>query len=209
MPSLLAEFEQRVSTVLQLAEIGEVIRARADEGSYARRALYPARLEALYEMAFLRIFANWESFLEGSFIRYLCGYAGSSGPLNLINPPYRTLLHAETAVLGGQDYVSWSKPASVVRRSQRFIRLGVHEVVVASTQARLEWFAAVRHRVAHQSSFSKQQFDTATMGLVGRRYAGASPGRFLRDWNRSTVPQERWIDSIGAELKGLARQIVP
>ena len=201
--------EERVTAALNLAEAGEVIRSSAPVGSVARRELYPSRLEALYEMTLLRMFSSWEAFLEGSFLRYLCGYANSSGPLTLLQPRCLTMPDAEAAVLGNQDYVSWAKPTSIIRRSQRFFNLGLHETVVGSNQARLEWFASIRHRVAHDSDFSRQRFDAATMGLVGRRYPGASPGRFLRDWNRSVVPAERWIQTVGAELRSLAGQVVP
>jgi hypothetical protein len=201
--------EDRVGAALTLAEVGEAIRSSAAKGSMAKRELYPARLEALYEMTLLRMFSTWEAFLEATFLRYLCGYASSSGPMALLQPRHPTMLSAEVSLLGNQDFLSWSKPISVVRRSQRFFASGLHEIVIGSHQARLEWFAAIRHRVAHDSSFSRQQFDAATMGLVGRRYPGSSPGRFLRDWNRVVVPPERWIQTIGAELKDLSRQIAP
>lgn len=56
---------------------------------------------------------------------------------------------------------------------------------------------------------TRAQFNTSSMQLAGRRYAGAAAGRFLRDWVASTVPQQRWIDLISKELASLSRQIAP
>jgi hypothetical protein len=209
MPPLAAQFAQQVDKALLIAEIGERIRISSPRGSIAWRELHPARLEVLYEMAYLRIFMLWESYLEESFLRYLCGYSTTVGLASLINPPQKTLAAARTAMLGGRPFVSWSQPTSVEALCRRFINNGLHELVVKSNRARLEWFTCVRNRVAHGSTHSKSQFDIATMGLLGRRYPGASPGRFLRDWVFGVSPVERWIQSIATEFKNLAAQIVP
>jgi len=209
MPPLAAQFAQQVDKALVIAEIGERIRISSPRGSIAWRELHPARLEVLYEMAYLRIFILWESFLEESFLRYLCGYSTTVGLANLINPPQKTLAAARATLLGGRPYVSWSQPTSIEGLCRRFINNGLHELVIKSNRARLEWFTWVRNRVAHGSAHSKSQFDIATMGLLGRRYPGASPGRFLRDWVFGVSPVERWIQSIATELKNLAAQIVP
>jgi hypothetical protein len=209
MPPLAVQFAQQVDKALLIAEIGERIRISSPRGSIAWRELYPARLEVLYEMAYLRIFILWESFLEESFLRYLCGYSTTIGLTRLINPPQKNLAAARAIMLGGRSYVSWSQPVSVEGLCRRFINNGLHELVVKSNRARLEWLTAVRNRVAHGSAHSKSQFDIATMGLLGRRYPGASPGRFLRDWASGVSPVERWIQSIATELKNLAAQIVP
>jgi hypothetical protein len=76
-----------------------------------------------------------------------------------------------------------------------------------SSAARLAMFAAIRHRVAHGQDDAKQKFNQATMFLCGRRYRGARPGSFLRDWDTSSQPNRRWLEVISLELANLARQI--
>jgi hypothetical protein len=95
MPPLAAQFAQQVDKALLIAEIGERIRISSPRGSVAWRELHPARLEVLYEMAYLRIFMLWESYLEESFLRYLCGYSTTVGLASLINPPQKTLAPRE------------------------------------------------------------------------------------------------------------------
>ncbi len=209
MPPLSSEFAKQVDRALSLAQAGETIRAASPKGSVAWDELRPARLEALYEMAYLRVFVEWEVFLEESFVRYLSGYATSTGPAQLLNPPCRTLNDSRTAMLGGRDFVTWANPVAVERLCRSFINNGAHELVVRSNRNRLTWFASVRHRVAHGSAHAKREFDIATMGLAGRRYRGSSPGSFLRDWTPGVSPPERWLQSIGTEFKNLAFQIIP
>jgi hypothetical protein len=209
MPPLAAQFAQQVDKALLIAEIGERIRISSPRDSIAWRELHPVRLEVLYEMAYLRIFILWESFLEESFLRYVCGYSTTIGLASLINPPEKTLAAARATMLGGRPYVSWSQPTSIEGLCRRFINNGIHELVIKSNRARLDWFTSIRNRVAHGSAHSKSQFDIATMSLVGRRYPGASAGRLLRDWVLAISPLERWLQSIATELKNLASQIVP
>jgi hypothetical protein len=209
MPALASDFQRRVDQALQLAKAGEIVRAVSPPRTTLWSLWYTARLEALYEMAFLRIFIEWEVFLEEAFLRYLCGYASRIGPVNLLHPPFRTLADARNALLGGHDYLSWARPTTIQQRARAYVIGGTHELVIASAATRLEWFAAIRHRVAHASAFARSQLDLATVQLNGRRYRGASAGRFLRDWNTSRPVPERWIHTIASELKGFAKQIVP
>ena len=209
MPPLASQFAKDVDLALTLAQVGEIILAAAGKRSVAWRELRPARLEALYEAAYLRIFISWELFLEESFVRCLCGYASAAGPASLRQQACRTINDGRSAVLSGHPFVSWADPLKVEQRSQAFIQNGLHELVVRASIARLQAFAAIRHRIAHGSAHARRQFDIATMRLAGRRYRGASPGRFLRDWNHQAVPPDRWIQTVGGELKNLALQILP
>ncbi len=209
LPPLEVQFATEVDHALGLANAVERIRADSLLGSFARKELPMARLEAIYEIAYLRIFLLWEDFLEQSFLRYLCGYASSTSVPNLINPKCKTIADAEKAVLGTRDYVSWATPAHVTRRSQAQIVNGPHQLVIASNLARLEAFVSIRNRVAHSSAFARQQFDAATIALVGRRYPSASAGRFLRDTAVAHPVPERWLQHIAAEPKSLAQQVCP
>jgi hypothetical protein len=81
--------------------------------------------------------------------------------------------------------------------------------VCQSNLARLEAFAAIRHRIAHGQDDAKTKFDAATMLLAGKRYYGSRPGSFLREFDASLTPSRRWIEIISNELVGLISQIVP
>jgi len=167
------------------------------------------RLEALYETAYLRIFLLWEDFLEQSFLRYLCGYHSSIGPVALRGKVFSTISLAEAAVLGGYDFVSWANPHKVAARSSKFITSGLHEAVLNSNISRLEAFNSVRNRIAHPSKYARRQFDSATVMLAGSRFAASSAGKFLRCIAVPAPAPAPWLHHIASELKSLARQICP
>ena len=208
MPPLDSEFGRLVDRAVGLAQAGEVLFNAYPTSSLVREELTLHRLEALYEMAFLRIFLSWESFLEESFLRYLCGYNTKTGITpSLTGPSAKTLSDASLTLLDGAPFISWTRPNAIVTRCQKFVTSGSHENVILSSTARLNDFADVRNRIAHRSTFARDAFEDATTRLAGRRYRGNSAGRFLRDAVPTSAPQERWLNSIGTELKNLSSQI--
>jgi hypothetical protein len=212
MPALAAEFRATAKSAVGLPEAGETVREVGGQGTIVRRELTPLRLMALYEMAYLRMFVAWESFLEETFLRTMCGYesaqyipifkSGQSRQPNL-KDAFQALLFP------GQDYLLWHNPKRIKRWAESWFDQGPHELVIASNLSRLEWLGAIRHRIAHGSKDARTKMDKATTGLAGRRYAGSSPGRFLRSWNEASQPRERWLYTIRSELSGLAGQISP
>jgi hypothetical protein len=208
MPPLERDFSHEADKAIRLAYAGERIRAESPATSVARKQLTIQRIEALYETAFLRIFLRWEDFLEQAFLRYLCGFQSSLGPVLLLNPPHRTIGDAETAVLARQPFVSWADPNAVIKRCGRHMKPGTfYETVISSDLARLIAFKAVRNRIAHSSSFARDQFDIATRSLALRAYPGSSPGRFLRDKAIVTPAPKSWLEVASEELASLAAQI--
>jgi hypothetical protein len=207
MPRLDVAFSNEVNRAVGLAEAGVRIRAAFPANSIARRELNIARLEALYEVSFLRVFLVWETFLEQTFYRYLCGHQSALGACTLINPAHATIAAAEAAVLAGHDFVSWANPTKVVTRAQGLMTGSFHEVVLLSDLTRLGHFTAVRNRVAHPSEFARNEFDTATRALALRRYPGSSAGRFLRDRAVAAPIPKTWLEEIADELTALAHQI--
>jgi hypothetical protein len=211
MPNLTGNLQAEVNRALALAEAGETVRAHLHANSQLNREITVQRLQLIYEMAFLHIFVHWEVFLEESFVRYLCGYAGPLGPQVLVQGTFeRTITSARLRLLGGQQYILWHSAQGVQSRGQKYFVGGLHENVVASGRPRLEWFAAVRHYIAHKNSDARLKFDQACMSLCGRRYPGSRPGAFLRTVAVTTSgPPQRWLEIIGQELARLAGQIVP
>jgi hypothetical protein len=173
-----------------------------------RREWTETKVEALYELGFLRIFVAWETLLEVSFYRYLCGYKSRFGMATTTGPYCRDIAAAEAAVLGGRRYRPWCDTATILTRCKTFIATGRHELVIARNSARLEQIAMIRHRIAHHQEDARSRFDAATMAIAHRRYPRSRPGKFLRDHNRSALPAVRWINQIVGDLTTYASQIV-
>jgi hypothetical protein len=157
----------------------------------------------------LRIFVAWEDFQESVFVRFLCGYQTRSlHTATLLQPRCCDIADAATVMLMGQNYFLWHNPDRVINKSRQFFVLGRHESVISSALTRLKWFGAIRHRIAHGQDDAVRNFDVATMGLCGRRFRGASPAAFLRDWDINAPNRSRWIETVSCELHSLACQIV-
>jgi hypothetical protein len=209
MPQLAAHFARRVSEALALAKAGDLA-AAARQGDPLRDEWHVTRVELLYELAYLRIFIEWELFLEQTFLRYLCGYLSRGGQIfSPVSGSFcATLQAAEGTLLAGRPFALWHDPLRIINRARQFLTNCPHESVIGSHAARLVDLAAVRHRIVHGQSDAKQKFDLATLNLAGRRYRGARPGRFLRDWDNSGTTIRRWLSALGLELGNLAQQIV-
>src|SRR5687767_186428 len=102
MPALAGSFLKSIGKSSGLVLAGESARVLLTAPGTQRINL--ARLEMLYEMAFLRVFLAWETFLEESFIRYMTGYAHRMGtePVPAGTSYYTTISAAKAAILGGQ-----------------------------------------------------------------------------------------------------------
>jgi hypothetical protein len=210
MPRLDLVFSGKAARALEIARVGESIRTSSGVSSIAYRELYPARLEELYELAYLKVFISWEGFLEDSFLRYMCGYQSNLGQATMKGgiPYYNSLARAETALLAGHQYTLWANPQVVLSRVCKHVLNGSHESVIAASQASLTNFAAIRHRIAHGQADARNKFDQATMAIAGRRYAGARAGKFLRDWDSSLNPPVRRLESITRSLGAYASSIL-
>jgi hypothetical protein len=212
MPAFATKFSKTVDRAVAIARAGELIRANSEQGDVGYSQLPVARLEALYELAYLRIFLGWEIFLEETFLRMMCGYESQQYVPTLAagKTSQGRLRDAKLALYGGRDFLLWHNPGAIERRAHEWFDNGVHEQVIQSNQARLQWLASVRHRIAHGSEDARKKMNEASMGLAGRRYPAASAGRFLRDWTRTDpLFQERRLVSVATELAGMARQIAP
>jgi hypothetical protein len=210
VPRLDTQLAADIGRAVGLAHAGELIRTAAISNPVVARELHPARLEYLYEVAYLQVFIRWEQFLEATFLRYLCGR-----PSRLTVPimcpgvaSITSLSRANAEILGNHDYLLWHNPWTVVNRVKKYLVGSTHETVLMSNAARINHMANIRHRVAHGQADARSKFDSATMDLAGKRYPGARPGRFLRDWNRNTAPPTRWLHLLSSELASLASQIV-
>lgn len=209
LPPLADELSQQISYAENFVVRLESAAIHLRQIGVASPTINVPALELAYELAYLRVFVAWESFLEQVFIRLLCGYTHSRGQEPLVaNVAYeKTIEDATRQLLGNRDFLLWHNPTQVVQRAQRFFANGQFELVVASSAARVDGFSAIRHRIVHSQEHAKTRFDAVTMRLSARRYRGGRPGRFLRDWVSGQVPQTRWLSFISNELLSLARQI--
>ena len=143
LPKFDRQFAEEVSIALALTTSVEQARLVKNAGKHL---LSIPQTELVYELAFLRIFLSWETLLEATLLRLMCGYRISGGPEPLAQGRayYTQLTTAEAALLGRQRYQLWHNPNQVVRRAQYFFLNSRYEITLSSARSRLEHLAAVR-----------------------------------------------------------------
>jgi hypothetical protein len=210
MAALDADFTKYVDESLKIIASTEVLWLTAPPASVVRKQLKVPQLEALYEAVYLRVFSAWESFVEDVLVRFMSGYETSTyAPV--LTPGWqhpRTVKDARTALYGTRPYVLWHNPASSANRISRYMSGSPLEATLRSQQARLEIFAAIRHRIAHDSDDARTNFKMAAMSLAGSQYDG-HPGRLLRAPDLSDpLNQSKWILRISTNLTAAAHLIL-
>jgi len=201
-PALDVAFGERVDETLRSVAATETLWLTAPPASDIRTRLKVSQLEALYEAAYLRIFSAWEAFLEDVLTRLMAGYRTSShSPM----PPHGKALEksvklAQVSLYRGRAYLLWHDPRAVADRAGRHVVSSPLEAVIRSEQSRLEIFASIRHKIAHDSDDAKRRFRIAAVALCGNTFSGR-PGKLLRGADLSDpLNQPKWIRVISYEL---------
>jgi hypothetical protein len=210
MPRYDLTFQQEVDGLLALVDASEALRDDPTHGRSNRTRLTLARLQAIYELAYLKMFTRWEVFLECALLRYLCGYQSRHGrPAIHSQPTYFPTIATATAALmrPGHTYLLWHNPQYAITRSHNHLTACPVENILAAATAQITDCSNIRHHIAHAQDDARAKFDIATMNFAGRRYPGSYPGLFLRDVNNAVNPPVRYIRHLAQFLCALASQI--
>lgn len=189
--------------------MAERLRVHPQAGAHNRTDLTVHRVCLVYELAYLRAFNQWESFLEETLLRYLCGYSLAGVVSRPLLVHSATLTAARTLLYGNFQYLLWHNPTTAAQRAQNHLHMSNYENVLTVSAQIVSDYADIRHRVAHDQTDAKQKFDVITMNLVGRRFPGSRPGLFLRTKTYFNHQNMRWLERICAELGGIAKQLAP
>jgi hypothetical protein len=209
MPRYDLTFQQEVDGLLTLVDASEALRDDPAHGRSNRTRLTLARLQAIYELAYLKMFTRWEVFLECALLRYLCGYQSRHGwPAIHSRPTYfPTIADADAALKQGRSYLLWHNPQQVIPRSQNHLTACPVETILSAGTAQITACSNIRHHIAHAQADARIKFDTATMNFAAQRYPGSNAGLFLRDMNNAVNPPVRYIRHLAQLLCALASQI--
>lgn len=175
-----------------------------------RRSLKKPQMEALYESAFLRIFASWEVFQEDATIRMMAG-AGTSTYKPVAasgSSKYSTMKAARAALYNNRSYLLWHNPDGVIKRVAKVLDGSPLETELTSNKSKLEHYGNIRHSIAHGSDDAVAKFKAASQYLTGVTHKG-SPGKFLRSQDvTDTMNMRRWIFVITTDLQHIASKCI-
>lgn len=164
-------------------------------------------MEFVTEMAFLA----WETFLEESFILYLCGKPSPSGkkPKRFANPPSRKVAE-QLVVTKGRDYADWTDVGKIIKRAEHFFGNGEpYSAALRSHQSRLQDIKILRNAIAHSSSYSWEQFQVLIRQEFGTYPPTLNIGRFLSMTVPGSSPPISFLEHYVVSFRIVANIIVP
>lgn len=206
----LTKFEDDCAQTLNWLGATEALWMAAPPTTQVRRNLKAPQMEALYEAAFLRIFAAWEVFQEDATVRLMAG-AASPTYQPKAQPGYslhRSLKAARSALYGNSPFLLWHNPPKSIQRISKFLDGAPIEVELTNSQNRLQHLGNIRHRVAHSSEDADAKFKTAALHITGVAFNG-SPGKLLRAHDvTDPLNLKRWVFVITNELLDIAARCV-
>ena len=202
---VLDQFRRTVRDCLRLADDARRLSA-AGTGPH----ISTTQRDSMIELAFLRGFLAWESFLEESFILHMLGKRPRRGraPVRYVLPPNRKL--ALELAASGLDYAKWENAAAVATRATRFFRNGrPYTEPLRGKQNTLNDAKTLRNAVAHRSEAARRKFEALARNELG----GVLPprltvGGFLERTRPQSVPPESFLEYYLGTLRLVAEEIV-
>ena len=163
----------------------------------------------MIELAFLRAFLAWESFLEETFILFMLGSTpvGGKAPTRYVTPPNRPL--ARDLVAEGRPFPKWNTE-EVRRRASRFFRGGKpFEPALKASQQTLQDLNTIRNAVAHDSEDSWDRFKSLVRRELKTLPLGLSVGKYLDTTRPGINPpityMEHYLQTVVVVAEKIAR----
>lgn len=168
------------------------------------------RRDAIVELAYLRGFLAWETFLEEAFILYLLGKTPPKGrtPVRYAMPPTRQAAHEMVAE--GHHFAKWEVASDVSNRAERFFRDGgTFGKNLRAHQSLLENTTVIRNAVAHRSARARQRFESLVRHQLGSLPSKATVGSYLNTTVSGSTPPESFLEFYLGRMEIIGSLIVP
>lgn len=169
------------------------------------------RRDSMTELAFLRAFLAWETFVEGSFILYLTGQKPPRGraPRRYAYPPdHKTA--TKWVVPEGRSYAKWTAAELVSGRAERFFHGGgPYTPVLRGNQNVLREAGIIRNAIAHDSVSTRQKFENLAREKLGVLPPNLTVGGFLSTAVPMNTPPISFLEFYVGKIEFAARRIAP
>jgi hypothetical protein len=187
-----AQFARRIDSAEKLVKA--VRRLPAAKATGQGNSLHVKHVYKVVELAFMDICAQWEDFVEDSFLRYLTGArpkTGSAPKLRLSK--CSDLKHAYQVLSGkphfnpGSEYLTWTDSSVLASRAKVFFEKGEpYATAVGKCKSELERAFKLRNRIAHSSAKCIKEFKASANHYLapGKVKQGYRVGELL------TAPQQ-------------------
>lgn len=200
-----------------LKELGSSVEltARADIWHNKLQHLKPARFKRehffqIVELAFLKSFLTWESFLEEAFTLYLMGEQSPGGykPIRYATPLNRQ--HAADLLLAEARHTDWTAADKVVERANRFFKHGMpFASVIGPRKHLLNTVKTIRNAITHASDQADDKFRTIVRNELTYYPQGMVPGSFLMTIKPNLAPPKSYFQVYTENIQLMVETIFP
>jgi hypothetical protein len=163
-----------------IAQTNSFISMAYEQDSDGNDIFDSTKKEFVITSAFLKMFIYWESFIEGSFSKYLTGELSTDGTgvACYIFPNDRG--HALKILIGTQKYVDWANHEIVRRLANLYLENGnPFASNIASISSELSDLKTVRNAAAHLSSTTRHQLDALSTRVLNRNMINTDVATFM------------------------------
>lgn len=166
--------------------------------------------ESLIEHSFLKVYIEWETFLEDSFKSFLLGRKTNSGYKveRFVKP--RDSKHANDLIASKwtNRYEIWNS-IEVGKRADLFFKKSNYQNAFLSIKTQLDEMSKIRNHIAHNSKITKQEFEQVVRNRLqgGTVPQNISVGKFLLNVN--PILHKSIYDWYIDSLLGASGLIVP
>lgn len=138
--------------------------------------------DMLIEQIVVKLFSEWERFLENTFICYMLGEKSSKGvaPVRYAMP--LDFDHAYRLIQNVNQYPDWSDIGKVLTNANNFFEQGGAFSILNTMKSDLNALKKLRNAIAHTSYRARKDFENLVQGKVGYLPEGITPAGFLVDY---------------------------
>ena len=181
--SHLRYLEQTRSKMERLASTGYIVRRD---------------IEQVYLGLFIDAMTSFESLIEKLFVGILVGKIKPRTKRIVPRISFESNRIAREVVLGGRNYVDWFPyEEQTEKRARAFFRNGLPFTCFSDPEkAQLRNLNYIRNAIAHQSNFSKRQFERKVIASLYLTIQEKTPAGFLRSKIRITPDQTRYENFV-------------
>lgn len=136
--------------------------------------------DLVIKQSFVNVFTEWEHFLENSAIAYALGQPSSLGHsvTRYIFPTDED--HANQLIKGSSTYPDWSNLELVVKLTESFFERGEpYKSALHGFSSKYKNMKKLRNVIVHNSTKSRDAFDTLVRTALRASSVGISPTDFL------------------------------
>jgi hypothetical protein len=169
-----------------------------------------AHFSQIVELAFMKSFLNWETFLEESFVLYLLGKRSPSGYLPVRHAVPISRPHAISLLLADSRHTDWTAADRIINRAERFFVGG--RPYVNAIQPRVQILNKVktlRNAISHSSDEATEKFRTLVRNELTFYPQGMAPGTFLMRNVPNVTPPQSYFHFFTEHIGQMVEDIIP